>query len=176
MPSNYPHFLIKFLSAYDKKGGEILKNEDLLIVVATMAVVVALIAYPLDLTFVSAMGLASGYPISFITYLFVSALLGGVVFARSLQEYRMKAIAKVTVVWGFFWMLLATIVPAFSEYGGYARAAYEGQYGTTLSAAEWANWQSVFAEMFGEITVIVAIVTCFIGLYLGSILRRPKKA
>jgi hypothetical protein len=158
-----------------RQGGEKMRAENMLTIVATMGVIVAFIAYPFDLLFISSMGLAIGYPLSFIVYLFFSALVGGLVFAGNFQDSRMKTITKVTVVWGLLWMVLATIVPAFSEYGGYARAAYSGQYGSVLSAAEQANWQSVFAEMFGEITVIVAVLTCFTGLYAGSILRQRKK-
>jgi hypothetical protein len=152
-----------------------LKFSDIVIAVATMAVVVAFICTPLDLAFVSALGLESGYPIAFIVYLLVSALIVGYVFAGKIQEARKEAIAKITVVWGAFWMVLATIVPAQAEWGAYVREAYQGQYGSTLSTYGWVNWESVYTEMFASITVIMAVVTSIIGLYIGSKLRKPKK-
>ena len=104
------------------------------------------------------MGLQSGYPVSFIVYLLISALVGGYVFAGKIQEARKEAIAKITVVWGAFWMILATIVPAQAEWGAYVRQAYQGQHGATLTINEWVNWESVYVEMFGSITVIMAVV------------------
>jgi len=151
-----------------------MKFGDIAIAVATMAVVVAFICTPLDLAFASALGLASGYPISFIVYLFISALVGGYVFAGKIREARREAIAKIAGVWGAFWMILATVVPAQAEWAAYVRESYQGQYGAALSTYDWVNWESVFTEMFGTITVVVAVVTCVIGLYLGSTLRKSK--
>ncbi len=154
-----------------------MKSSDMIIVIGTMALVVAFTAYPLDLAFASALGLAAGYPISFIIYLFAGALVGGLIFARSIRESRKETIAKITVVWGLFWFVLATIVPTLTRYGDYATAMYTGQYGASLTPNEWANWQSMFVEWFGFVTMTVVVLTCLAGLYIGSIIRmQPKLA
>ena len=151
-----------------------MKFSDMVIAVAAMGVVAALIGGLLDLAFVSALGLVVGYPVSFIVYMFIAALVGGYVFAGKIQEARKEAIAKITVLWGAFWIILATIVPAQAEWGAYVRQAYQGQYGATLTIAEWVNWESVFLEIFALETIIIVVVTSIIGLYIGSMLRKPK--
>jgi hypothetical protein len=156
-------------------GGERLKIGDVMIAVATMAVVVAFIAYLLDLVFVPALGLVNGYAVSYVVYGLVSAIVAGAVFAGKIQESRKEAIAKITVVWGLFWFLLANVFTAFSADGTYATQQYAGQYGTNLSAEQWAYWQFMYTDMAALTIVGIAVVTAIVGLYIGSMLRKPKK-
>jgi hypothetical protein len=60
--------------------------------------------------------------------------------------------------------------------GAYIMSAYHGQYGATLTANEWVNWESVFTDMWVTITLTMAVVTSIIGLYIGSMLRKPRKS
>ena len=152
-----------------------MKTGDILIVVATMAVVVAFISYALDLVFVPALGLINGYLASYVVYGVVSALVAGIVFAGKIQEARKEAIAKITVVWGLFWYLLANIFSAYSAAGTYTTQSYTGQYGTNLSAIQWFYWQFMSTDMGALKVVGAAVVTAVVGLYVGSMLRKPKK-
>ena len=152
-----------------------MKNGDVLIVVATMAVVVAFIAYLLDLVFVPTLGLVNGFAVSYVVYGLVSAIVAGAVFAGKINESKREAIAKITVVWGLFWYLLANIFSAYSANGTYATQQYTGQYGTNLSAQQWTYWQFVYTDMAALTIVGIAVATAIIGLYIGSMLRKPKK-
>jgi len=140
-----------------------------------MAVVFALITYPLDLAVISALGLTNGYLASGIVCSFVVALVAGIVFAGKIQESRKEAIAKITVVWGAFWYLLWTVAGFSPTHTTSATQSYNGQYGSTLSAWQWTLWQGLYADMLGFELVGVFVVTAIVGLYIGSMLLKPKK-
>jgi hypothetical protein len=153
-----------------------LKNGDVLIVVATMAVVFALIVYPLDLAFVSALGLTNGYLPSGLVCSLVVALVAGIVFAGKIQESRWAAIAKITVVWAVFNTLVVSGALFSPTHTTYATQSYNGQYGSTLSAYQWTLWMGMYADMLSFELVAVFVVTTIVGLYIGSMLRKPKKS
>jgi hypothetical protein len=152
-----------------------LKNGDVLIVVATMAVIFALIIYPSDLAFTSALGLNNGYLTSGTVCSFVVALVAGIIFAGKIQESRWAAIAKITVVWGVFNYLVVASALFSPTHTTYAMQSYNGQYGSTLSAYQWTLWMGLYADMLSFELVAVFVVTAIVGLYIGSMLRRPKK-
>jgi hypothetical protein len=145
--------------------------------VASIAVIFALIFAPLDLVFVSALGLELGYGVSLIVSLFLSALIGGYIFAGKIWEARREAIAKITVLWAALVMLVLRIGSAsIAHWGLMAEEAYQGQYGTTLSTLEWVHWEFMYLDVFGFIFVGMALVLGLIGLYVGSMFRRPAKS
>ena len=152
-----------------------MKFSDILIAMATLNFVFALIVYPLDLAFTSAFGLTNGYYPSGIVCGLLSALVAGVVFAGKIQESRWAAIAKITVVNGLFLYLLAFIAAFSPAHTTYATQSYNGQYGGTLSAYQWTLWQGMYADMIGFELVAVLSVPIIVGLYIGSMLRKPKK-
>jgi hypothetical protein len=152
-----------------------MKNGDVLNVVATMAVVFALIIYPSDLAFVSALGLTNGYLPSGLVCSLVVALVAGIVFAGKIQESRWAAIAKITVVWGSFNYLVVVSALFSPTHTTYAMQSYNGQYGSILSAYQWTLYQALYADTLTFELVAVFVVTAIIGLYIGSMLRKPKK-
>lgn len=156
-------------------GGERTKNGDILIAIATFNMVFVLIMYPSDLAFTSALGLTNGYLTSGIVCGLVSALVVGIVFAGKIQESRWAAIAKIAVVGGLFNTLLIAIVGFSPTHTTYAMQSYNGQFGSTLSSYQWTLWQGLYADMVSFEFVAVLAVTTIVGLYIGSMLRKPKK-
>jgi len=145
--------------------------------VATIAVISALIHAPLDLVFVSPLGLELGYTVSAFVSLLLSALIGGYIFAEKIWEAWREAITKITVLWAALVMMVLRIGSAsIAHWGLMAEEAYQGQYGTTLSTLEWVHWEFMYLDVFGFIFVGMALVLGFIGLYVGSMLRKPKKS
>jgi hypothetical protein len=159
------------------EGGDRLKFGDVVTCVASMAVIFALIAGPLDMVFLSALGLDWGYTASFIVSLFLSAFVGGYIFAGKLWEARREAVIKITVLWAALWGLCALVVPAtLADWGQKVKEAYSAANSTTLSASQWVNWEQMYLDIFVFITVVMALALGFIGLYVGSMLRKPKKS
>ena len=152
-----------------------MKFGDLALAVALLAVIFALIAFPLETVFVYALGLWA-YDVGVFLALFLSALIVGCIFAGQIWEARRKAIAKITVLWAAFLMVLAVIVPGgIADWGAMAKEEFlAGNPGTTLSTAEWVNWEMMYMDAFMFLLVALALVLSFVGLYVGSALRKPK--
>jgi hypothetical protein len=160
-------------------GGDRLKFGDYVISVATIAVIMALIAFPLDLVFVSALGLKLGQDIGAFVSIFLSALIGGYIFAEKIWEARRETITKITVLWAALVMVMAMIIPAgVAHWGLMAEEDLQAMYPEiTLSTnAEWVSWEMVNNASFMFLIVGMALVLGFIGLYIGSMLRKPKKS
>jgi len=144
--------------------------------VASISVVFALIFVPLDIVFVSALGLELGYGVSEIVTFFLSALIGGYIFAGKIWEARREAITKIAVLWAALMYLFALIVPAsIAHWGLSIEESYKGEYGATLSTHEWKNLEMMVQDVVAFGAVGMALVLGFIGLYVGSMLRRPAK-
>jgi hypothetical protein len=161
---------------FDFEGGGRLKFGDVVICVASIAVISALIHAPLDLMFVSAFGLTLGYTASVVVSFFVSTLIAGYIFAGKIWEARREAILKIAALWASLVILILRFLPAQAQWGLLAQEAYQGQYGTPLSTIEWVHWEIMYLDIFVFIFVVVALVLGLIGLYVGSMLRTPKKA
>jgi len=154
-----------------------LRFGDIVTCVASIAVIFALIFFPLDIVFVSALGLILGYTVSNIVALFLSALISGYIFAGKIWEARREAITKITVLWAALMQLFVLIVPAsLAHWGLKVEEEYQGQYGATLSTSEWVNWEMMVQDFVVFLAVGMELVLGFIGLYIGSMLRKPKKS
>lgn len=152
-----------------------MKFGDLVISVASMAVILVLIAAPLGMVFVSAWGLESGYMVSLAVSVFLSALIGGYIFAAKIREARREAISKMTVLWaGFVMVMVGLGSGTLADLGPMIKEGYQGEYGETLSTSEWVNFESMHYDGFMFMTVAMVLVLGFIGLYVGSMLRKPK--
>ena len=152
---------------------------DVVISVASIAVIFALITYPLEMVFFSALGISGmtswGYIVNLILSLFLSALIGGAIYAGKIWEARREAITKIGILWAALVMLFGLIVPgSIADYGSMIKEAYlAANPGATLSTFEWVTWEYMYLDMFMFLMVTIALVLGFIGLYIGSKLRRP---
>ena len=102
-------------------------------------------------------------------------MIGGYIFAGKLWEARREAVTKITVLWAALVMLFAIIVPAtLADWGPMAKEEYQAANpGTTLSTSEWVNWEMMYLDVFMFLCVVMALVLGFIGLCIGSMLRKP---
>jgi len=164
------------------KGGDKLKFGDIVIAVASIAVIDALIAFPLGLVFVSALGLELlelGQDVGCFVSLFLSALIGGYIFAGKIWEARREAITKITVLLATFMGAMAMVIPAgVAHWGLMAEEDFQLMYpgAAEPSTAEWVSWEMMSNALFTFIVVGGALLLGFIGLYVGSMLRKPKKS
>jgi len=159
-----------------------LKFGDVVMSVASIAVIFALIAFPLEMVLFSALGISGmtnwGYIVSLIISLFLSTLISGYIFAGKIWEARRESITKITALWAALVMLFAITVPAsIADWGLSVKEEYLAENpGATLSTSEWVTWEYMFLDMFTFLMVGMALVLGFIGLYAGSMLRRPVKS
>jgi len=154
-----------------------LKFGDVVTAVASIAVILALIAAPLDIVLVSALGLEMAHNASLV-YFLLAPLIIGYIYAGKIWEARRETITKITVLWTALVWLVVLILPGASAYWGQmAKEEYLAMNpGATLSTSEWVAWEMVYLDVYGFIVIAVVLVFGFIGLYIGSMLRKPKKS
>ena len=159
-----------------------LKFGDVVMAVASIAVISALTGFPLELAFVSAgLGFELGTDIGVFLSFFLSALISGYIFAGKIWEARRETITKITVLTAALVMLITVMIPsglahwaivAEEEFG----AMFPGTSWTTLSNVERMSYEMINNGGFMFFVVAIELVLSFIGLYVGSMLRKPKKS
>ncbi len=111
--------------------------------------------------------------LAWIVAFLVASLIVGYVFALKIQEEsRTKAIGKIVVLSSLAVMLLIMVWFA----NPLASPSVKDSMGRLFNTSGWTNsdW-SVYSAFLATVDVVVALVFNFIGLYVGSMLRKPKK-
>jgi len=153
-----------------------LRFSDVVVCVASLVVIMVLIGVPIEIVLAPALGPYWGsYVISAVNVL-LSALIGGYVFAGKIwEEARLKTIAKISVLAAVLMVFYVISFPAFPHWGLAVRDAYEAANpGVELSNSEWFTVESTVLAQIMFIDVVMVLVLGFIGLYIGSMLRRPS--
>ena len=149
---------------------------DIVMCVASLAVIMVLVGVPIEIVLAPALGPYGGsYVISAINVL-LSALIGGYVFASKIwEEARIKTIAKITVLAAVLMLFYVISFPALPHWGPVVKDVYEAANpGVELSNSEWFTVESLALAKIMFIDVVMVLVLGFIGLYVGSMLRRPS--
>jgi hypothetical protein len=158
------------------EGGDRLKFGDVVMAVATATVVMVLIQFLLGWILVPTMGYYWGFNVDAIISVFLAALITGYIFAGKIWESRMKAIAKITILAAF--VMMFTVVMETAALGvrwdAWVQEAYTGT--PPSSAFEWYAVEATFLGSQIVLNMVIVLVLGFIGLYIGSMLKRPAKS
>jgi hypothetical protein len=149
-----------------------LKFGDVVTAVASLAVITLLLDSVLLAVFVPVMS-AGGTDVAGILSTLVASLIVGYVFALKIQEEsRRGAIGRIVVLFTVVSMFATMVFIA----NPLASPAVKESMDTMFSTSGWTNYDW-FDAMFVlvALNVVVALVFGFIGLYVGSMLRKPKK-
>jgi len=155
----------------------ILKFGEVVTAVASLTIILILIMFTLTLVLTPALGNYTGFELSAFVSFFLSAIIVGYIFTQKIwEENRTKTIAKITVLFTVLAMSLIIMENATVEWTPYIRAEYQKAHPTAdPSAFDWYYIQrlELIAEDFIVVVLILAIT--FIGLYIGSMLKKPTK-
>jgi hypothetical protein len=154
------------------KGGDRLKFGDIITAVASIVVLIALFEYPVGIVFniQSSGGQEATLFISFL----LSALIVGVVFAGKIwEEARIKAILRIVALVAFAYIFEIWITASSSDW---ISAIREANPHPTYTATQWFYFDNSVALSAMFLDVIIVLVVSFIGLYIGSMFRKPKKS
>jgi hypothetical protein len=156
-----------------------LKFSDVILAVATVAVIDVLVYCVLGIALVPSMGSYWGLNSAAIVSILVAGLVVGFAFAGKIQEEsRIRAVGKIAVLFGA--VMSSAVMIAISA-NGYYNAWVTEYLQSTFSTGAWTttDWyvygQLVLAFQVA-LNVLLALVLGFIGLYVGSMLRKPKKS
>jgi hypothetical protein len=154
-----------------------LKFGDVITAVASLTVISLLLVF-VFLAVLVPVDSSLGLDVANILSILVASLIVGYVFAVKIQEEsRMKAVGKIAV--------LSTVVMAFATMTSLAVNPYIGTYldesiasmftTSGWTTAAWLSYSHVVVMMIVAMNCVFALVFSFIGLYAGSMLRKPKK-
>ena len=148
-----------------KFGNVVLAAASLVLTGFLLDSVLKVVFVPLNSTMVELLA----WIISFLA----APLIVGTVFALKIQEEsRIKTIGSIVVLSSFTLMLSLMVWIANPITSPWIKDSLENLFNTS----GWTNydWSAYLALAVG-LEVVVALVLSFIGLYVGSMLRKPKK-
>jgi hypothetical protein len=161
------------------KGGDRLKFGDVILAVATVAVIYVLVYFVLGIALIPSMSSYWGSNSAAIVSMLVAGLVVGGVFAGKIQEEsRMRAIGKIAVLFGAV-MLFATMIAlsANGYYTAWVTEYLQSNYSTgAWTPTDWYAYGQLVLAGQVALNVLLALVLGFIGLYIGSMLRKPRKS
>ena len=109
----------------------------------------------------------------------VAGLAVGCVFAGKIQEEsRMRAVGKIAVLFGAV-MSSAVMMGASANgyYSAWVKETLQSMYSTgAWTTMDWYVYGQLALAGQVALNVLLALVLGFIGLYAGSMLRKPKKS
>jgi len=155
----------------------ILKFGDMVIAVASLMIIVILIYFPLTLILTPALGNFAGYELGAFVSFPLSAIIVGYIFAQNIwEENRTKTIAKISVLFTVLVVSIVLIETASTDWAPMVKAEYIKVNPTaTPSAFDWYYIERLVLLSEDFILAVFVLALSFIGLYIGSMLKRPTK-
>jgi len=161
------------------KGGDRLKFSDVILAVASVAVIYVFVYCALGMALVPSMGSYWGLNSAANVSMLVAALVVGYVFAGKIQEEsKIRAIGKIAVLFGAAMSSATMIVlSANSYYSDWAEEYLQSTFSTgAWTTMDWLAYGQLVLVFQVAVNVLLVLVLGFIGLYVGSMLRKPKKS
>jgi hypothetical protein len=149
------------------KFGDVIIATALLVLIGLMLDAVLLVVFiPLNSDSMSDL-------LAYIIAFLVASLIVGYVFALKIQdESRIRAIGSTVVLSTFALMLLIMVWIANPLANPWFKDSLENMFNTS----GWTNYDwSAYSALLVTVDVVFALVVDFIGLYAGSMLKKPKK-
>ncbi len=157
-----------------------MKFGDIVMSVASMAVITILIGVPLGMVLIIPFGedLFWGYTISNVVSILLGAIITGYYFAGKIWEARMEAITKIAILSAVLAMFSVTInTAALADWTPMVKETYlEANPTATLSTSEWVIVEAMSLAQGVFSNAVIVLVLAFIGLYVGSMFRGPVKS
>jgi len=149
-----------------------LKFSDVITAVASIVVLTYLFEYPLG--FVFNLQTSGGQWADSLISILLSALIVGVVFAGKIwEETRTKAILRIVVLVAVLFIFGLWISVSSSDW---ISAIREANPHPTYTASDWYYFDGSVAVGAVFLNVVFVLVLGFIGLYVGSMIRKPKRS
>ncbi len=155
-----------------------MKFSDVILGAAAMAVVWSLIYVLFALVLIPSAGSVWGLDAAAGISLLIAALVVGAVFAGKMEaESRARAFGKVAVLFGVVTLFLSMMLfSSNSNSGNLLKETLQGMYSTgSWTTADWFAYTQLAIFLNVAVNVALSLVVGFIGLYVGSLLRKPKQ-
>jgi hypothetical protein len=155
-----------------------LKFGDVITAVASLTVVVTLLDF-VFLVILVPVDPYWGVDVASILSILVASLIVGYVFAPKIQEGpRMSAIGRIVVLFTFVIMFAFMALVAVNPYmEAMMEEGVESMFSTSgWTTTDWLGYSHLALVMMVAFNIVIALVFGFIGIYVGSRLRKPSKS
>ena len=155
-----------------------MKFGDVITAVASLAVIYILLAFVFLAVFVP-VDPYWGLEVANILAILVASLIVGYVFAAKIQEgSRMGAIGRIVVLFSVVQVFGFMASMAVNPYmGAMMEESLESMFSTSgWATTDWLGYSHFVLFMMAAFNVVFALVFGFIGIYVGSRLRKPSKS
>jgi general stress protein CsbA len=154
-------------------GGDWLKFSDVIVASASLVLTGIMLETVLRVAFIPAGSTLAGEMLAWIISLLVTSLIVGYLFALRIQEQsRIKAIGKILVLSTLAVLLITMAWYAQPEANAYHKDNMVSLFNTTgFTNSDWYAYSAFLTTM----DMVIVVVFNFIGLYVGSMLKKPKK-
>jgi hypothetical protein len=156
-----------------------LKFGNVILAVASMAVIDIILGFVLDVALIPSIGSYWGMNSAAIISILIAALFVGYIFAIKIQEESIiRSVGKISVLFASVMSLSVMISAAANPYyKDWIDETLRSMYTTSAwTKADWYVYGQLSLLTFVVLNVVLALVLTFIGLYGGSMLRKPKKS
>jgi hypothetical protein len=156
-----------------------LKFGDVILALASIDVIEVMIWYVLGAALIPSIGSYWGLNTAGIASMLIAALVVGYVLAGKIQEEsRIRAVGKISVLsaWviAFIEMISAAANPYYKDW---IDETLKTMYATgAWTPTDWYVYGHLALMTFVVLNVVLVLILTFIGLYAGSMLRKPKKS
>jgi predicted PurR-regulated permease PerM len=155
-------------------GGDRLKFSDVILAVASL-LLISWSLYPvLAIAFVPLNSNTASDTLSYIICILVGALIVGYVLAPKIhEESKVRAIGSIAVLSTFVMMALLMVWFASPQGNRWFMDSLNSMFNKTTS--QWTDYDlTVYSALLETMDTVIALVLSFIGLYVGSMLRKPS--
>jgi hypothetical protein len=161
------------------KGGDRLKFGDVVLAVASIDVIEIMIWYVLGAVLIPSVGSYWGLNTAGIVSMLIAALVVGYVLAGKIQEEsRIRAVGKISVLSAWVIAVVEMISAAANPYyKDWIDETLKNMYTTgAWTPTDWYVYGHLALMTFVVLNVVLALALTFIGLYIGSMLRKQRKS
>jgi hypothetical protein len=155
-----------------------MKFGDIIIAVASLVIIAVLIMFPLTLAFVPSLGNFEGFMLSAIIAFLLSAIITGYIFNQKIwEENRTRTMAKIAVLFAFLVMTLVLVEnAASSDWALMIKVDYlTANPGALPSTTDWYYIERLAIIQDDFLNVILILALSFVGLYIGSMIKKPTQ-
>jgi len=153
-----------------------LKFGDMVIAIASLTIILILF-FPLGLVLTAALGNA-GFELGAFVSAFLSTIIVGYIYAQKIwEENRTKTIAQIAVLFTVLIMFMGTMESAATaDWTPKIKEEYmKANPVATPSASDWYYIEKFFLTLQNFLVVVLVLALSFIGLYIGTMLKKTTK-
>ncbi len=152
-----------------------MRFSNVILAVAAITVINVLVQFMLGIALIPSVGSYWGLNSSFVLSALITGLAVGIVFARKIrEESRTRAVGKIVVLFGAVEAVAVLLsASANSYFGAYVKETLQSAFSTDAwTTTDWFVYTQLGLLEGMALNVVLVMVLGFVGLYVGSKLRK----